>query len=195
MRRLAMNLILASTSPRRRDLLAAAGFRFDVRSSGADESFTPSDFSGPRSIVQALALRKARALSPAEGDAIILGADTMVEADNGEILGIPIHREEARRMLRLLSGATHRVHTGVAVIGGGRECVGADTATVQFRDLSETDIRGYLETGEADDKAGAYGYQGLGRELIERVDGNPETVIGLPIVLVRQLLNELEWRA
>lgn len=112
----------------------------------------------------------------------------MVEAEDGTLLGTPRDRIEAASMLGRLSGAPHRVHTGVALVRDGVVASGAETAVVRFRELSADEIMSYLATGEADDKAGAYGYQGVGRRLVASVDGDPQTVIGLPVARVLQLL-------
>lgn len=184
-------LVLASTSPRRRDLLAEAGFAFQVEAPGVGEEFNPSEYSGPRSIVEALALRKAQAVARRRPGVVVLGADTMVEAEDGTLMGTPADRAEAASMLRRLSGVSHRVHTGLALVQDDLVIRGAETAIVTFRRLEEEAILAYLATGEADDKAGAYGFQGEGGKLVLRVDGDPQTVIGLPVARVRSMLEEL----
>lgn len=114
----------------------------------------------------------------------------MVEAEDGTLLGTPADRAEAARMLGLLSGRPHRVHTGLALVRDRRAATAVETAVVRFRELDAAAIADYLATGEADDKAGAYGYQGVGRRLVASVDGDPQTVIGLPVARVLALLDE-----
>ncbi|MBN1867512.1 septum formation protein Maf [Candidatus Sumerlaeota bacterium] len=188
-------LILASASPRRRDLLEQLGIPFEIVPSAVDESDlqapTPREFAilAAREKCLDVARRVAR-------DAVVLAADTIVcvpEADAGEeiVLGKPSGPEEAREMLRRLSGIAHRVITGMAVrAGGGEVLTGAEETRVTFRCLSDTEIADYVATGEPLDKAGSYGAQGLGVRLIESVDGDFSNVIGLPMDLTRSLLRQ-----
>ncbi|MEK8023183.1 MAG: Maf family nucleotide pyrophosphatase [Candidatus Hydrogenedentota bacterium] len=182
-------IILASTSPRRRDLMTEAGFQFDVVPPHADESFRRGDFLNVRDVALALAERKADSVAPRFPARCVIASDTLVEAPDGEILGRPRDRADARRMISALSGSLHRVHTAVAVRANGRHASGVDTAEVIFHPLSAEKIEEYVETGEGDDKAGAYGYQERGRNLVASVMGDPQTVVGLPIRLVRDLLS------
>jgi len=184
--------VLASASPRRRELLRAAGWEFTVAPSGVDESFDRDAFGSSVEIALEIARRKARAVAEIHPGALVLGADTMVVTEDDDILGIPRDRADGARMLRLLSARWHQVHTAVVLERHGATYAAVDTARVRFRPLSEEDIVRYLETGEADDKAGAYGYQGEGRGLVVEVQGDPQTVIGLPLKLVREGLERLQ---
>lgn len=188
------SLVLASASPRRRDLLRAAGWVFTVAPSGVDESFDRAAFGSGAEIALELARRKARAVAEKHPAALVLGADTLVVTADDEILGTPRDRADGARMLRLLSARWHQVHTAVVLQRESETYAAVDTARVRFRALSEEDIARYLETGEADDKAGAYGYQGVGRELVSEIQGDPQTVIGLPLRLVREGWERLQGR-
>lgn len=187
-------LVLASSSPRRRALLAAAGLDCEVVPSGADETVGEGEydarepFGSGRALVILLARRKATSVAAARPADMVLGADTLVVTEKGELLGRPADRDDARRMIATLSGRAHYVHTGIAIMCEGRAWVEADTAKVHFRALTPVEIDAYVATGEGDDKAGAYGYQGLGRSIVERVEGDSETVIGLSIASVARLL-------
>lgn len=182
-------LILASASPRRRDLLMQAGFAFRVHAAHIDE--TVRDDENPIAYVTRLAREKAEAvyneLSAAEPGIVVLGADTTVTLDH-HILGKPESAEDAARMLRLLSGRTHRVITGVSLISAGQTQTAAEVTAVQFLSLSDAEIAAYVATGEPNDKAGAYAIQGLAARWIPRIDGCYFNVVGLPISLVSTLL-------
>ncbi|WP_349256293.1 Maf family protein [Rubrivirga litoralis] len=172
-------LVLASASPRRRDLLGRLGLAFDVRPTDADETWPDLDL-GPAA--EAVALRKAQALE-APG-ALVLAADTVVELD-GEVLGKPPTPDAARRTLRRLSGRTHRVATGVALRYGDREETAHAVTHVTFGALSDAEIAAYVATGSPLDKAGAYGIQDdAGALLVERIDGDYSNVVGLPLRLL-----------
>lgn len=179
-----LHLVLASASPRRRDLLGAMGLSFTVRVSEADETLPAG--TPPAEAVRLLAARKARAVLAAE-DEVILSADTLVALD-GRALGKPRDEAEAKSMLRALSGRTHEVYTGVAVRFRGRLFCEADCTRVRMRPFDEAEIAAYVATGEPMDKAGAYGIQGLGGALVEGVDGAFDNVVGLPCALVDRLL-------
>jgi len=194
-------LILASASPRRRELLEQAGVAFRVHVVDVDETLEPDDLAQPAEAVKKLAERKAHAaveqlLSDGyEGGMIVLGSDTMV-ALGSEVFGKPKDRNEAEYMLRTLSGRTHQVHTGVSVWmvhapAGEDISLGfrsfTDTSDVTFRAIEETELADYLATDEPYDKAGGYAVQGSAGVFIERVDGALDTVIGLP---VERLLRE-----
>lgn len=185
-------LVLASGSPRRRELLSSAGLRFAVRAADIDESPLPGE--PPTNYVRRLSAEKAAAAmeSPlASGADIVLAADTTVEV-KGEILEKPLDVDDAYRMLRLLSGRGHLVHTGVTVsvplAGARRSSTIVVTTKVTFADLDDAAIDWYLETGEAMDKAGAYGIQGAAAAFVERVDGSVTNVIGLPLAETLELL-------
>lgn len=183
-------LILASASPRRREILTAAGIPFRVAPSGIDEEPEPGETA--ESYVRRLARDKALALECGEDD-IILAADTVVTID-GEILEKPRDAADARRMLRLLSGREHEVITGVCLRTASRERVAHERTAVHFVPLSEREIDDYVASGEPLDKAGAYAIQGLASKFIDRIEGCYFNVVGLPVALVYRLLKEL-WQA
>jgi septum formation protein len=190
-----MKLILASASPRRAEILRAAGIVFEARPTLIDESRRNGE--APGDYVRRLALAKARAAADDwsdPGDALFLGADTIVAAA-GEILGKPASEEDARRMLRLLSGRVHEVHTGLAVLRrpGKDERVVEEVTRVTFAPLTDYEIASYLATGEVFGKAGAYAIQGIGGRYITRVEGCYFTVVGLPIARLWLQLKELGW--
>ncbi|HXW84316.1 MAG TPA: Maf family protein [Candidatus Binataceae bacterium] len=175
-------LILASGSPRRRELLSSAGVEFDVIESGIDE------IRGARETAREFALRMARekalAVSARAPHALVLGADTVVEC-GGEILLKPLDAADARRMLRALSARTHLVVTAFALVRAGRVVANdAVESAVTFRELGEREIANYVATGEPMDKAGAYGIQGAGGGFIVKVDGPRDNVMGLPVATV-----------
>jgi len=183
-----MRLILASTSPRRRELLHQAGFHFEVRPSLVEE--TPAPGETPEEFARRAARDKALAIAAsAPQDSLVLGADTAVVADS-ETLGKPASPEDAARMLRLLSGAAHRVITGVCLVRAPNhiEALAHETTFVTFRRLDEEEIQSYLTSGEAFDKAGAYGIQGLASKFVTRIEGCYFNVVGLPVALVYDLL-------
>lgn len=182
-------LVLASASPRRHDLLALMGLECDVIPSGVDESTIPADH--PRTF--ALRAAYAKALDVAakvSRDRIVLAADTVVTLEN-RLLGKPTGRNDARRMLEFLSGREHQVITGVAVARAGRPEVNLDSETsgVVFRALSAQDLMTYLDRASYFDKAGAYGIQEHGGDLVERLDGDYYNVMGLPCALVARMLH------
>jgi septum formation protein len=166
-------------------LLEAAGVDVDVRPSNVDETRDPAN--DPVTHAAALAARKAQ-VGP--DDVVVLAADTVVHRDD-EIFEKPADRDEARRHLRALSGGWHDVTTAVCVRNGARTATGRATTRVRFRTLTDADIERYLATGEADDKAGAYGIQGLGAALVAEVRGSYTNVIGLPVEETLELLREI----
>jgi len=172
-------LILASASPRRRQLLAQAGIDFEIVESGVDERREQAE-PGPDFALR-MACEKALAVSARRTDALVLGADTVVEID-GEILGKPQDPEDARRMLLMLSGQVHRVFTGFALAREGRIVErAAIVSAVRFRALAAAEIERYIATGEPYDKAGGYAIQGDGGDFIAAVAGSTANVMGLPI--------------
>jgi septum formation protein len=185
-------LVLASASPRRRELLTQAGFSFEVQAADIDESVHPGE--DPIAYVTRLAREKAEAVfalrAGSDQSLTVLGADTTVCVDK-QILGKPESPEDAARMLRLLSGRTHRVITGVALVSATQTQVAAEVTAVQFLTLSEAEIAGYIATGEPNDKAGAYAIQGRAARWIPRIEGCYFNVVGLPIALVSTLLRSL----
>jgi septum formation protein len=180
-------LVLASSSPRRSELLRTVGLEFDVRPADIDESV--QDGESPTSYVHRLSVEKAAAIHPAP-DTVVVAADTTVEVD-GEILGKPIDDADARRMLELLSGRSHRVHTGVTVRSGERAETRVITTSVTFAELTADTVEWYVGTGESTDKAGGYAMQGAGAALVSRIDGSVSNVIGLPLVETLEMLRAL----
>ncbi len=175
-------LVLASASPRRRELLLRAGLRFEVRPSEVDEARRIGEEAA--SYAERIAREKALAVSVVAPHPLVLGADTVVECA-GEILGKPSDQREACAMLRTLSGKTHRVITGYALARGGRILESAAvTSRVTFHELSSVEIEHYVASGEPMDKAGAYGIQGLGGGFIAHVEGSCDNVMGLPLAAV-----------
>lgn len=184
-------LILASKSPRRRELITALGRPFTVTSTETDETLPPLP---PTEAVRVLACRKAEAgATQATEEDYVVGADTLVFY-KGDALGKPTDDEDAVRMLSLLSGKTHQVITGVAVTHKGITESAAAVTNVTFRVLTEKEIRRYVKTGEPRDKAGAYGIQGKGGRLVDHYDGALDNVIGLPVSLLASLLETQELR-
>lgn len=181
-------LILASGSPRRRELLQRIGLHFEVIPSGVSERVErPLE---PSQLVQQLAYRKALAVANSLKCGLIIGADTVVVQD-GEVLGKPADAEEAKRMLTRLQGRTHAVYSGVAVVDAatGKHRVAYNRTEVKMRALTSLEIDRYVATGEPLDKAGAYAIQGRGALLIEAICGDYFTVVGLPLFLLATLLS------
>ncbi len=178
-------IILASKSPRRRELLTLAGIDHVVETSDADESYP--DGLEPREVVCLLAKVKARATAKNHPGETVLGADTVVATD-GVILGKPADEKEAADMLRRLSGRTHEVYTGVCIIKPEGEKVFYEKTKVTFYELTEEEIEAYVATGEPMDKAGAYGIQGKGVTLVRKIDGDYSNVVGLPVARVKREL-------
>lgn len=178
-------LVLASASPRRRELLAAAGIDVEVLPVDLDE--TPLDGEAPDAHVKRLAREKAQAALAQRPAAVVLGADTIVLA-GGAILGKPKDAEDAARMLRALSGRAHEVLTGVALTSRRGVSVDLARTRVWFGQLTEDEIADYVASGEPRDKAGAYAIQGLASKFVVRIDGSYSNVVGLPVALVYRLL-------
>jgi nucleoside triphosphate pyrophosphatase len=179
-------ITLASSSPRRAELLRAAGFQLRIQSSDIDEAREPDEVA--EAYVMRLARTKAAASKTSSG--LVLGADTVVVI-HGEILGKPRHESDAESMLSRLSGQWHEVLTGVAVINGDRAASDLERTRVKFAELSLDEVRWYIDTGEAFDKAGAYAIQGRGALFIERIEGSYSNVVGLPLRLVYRLAREV----
>jgi septum formation protein len=179
-------LILASSSPRRAELLRAAGINFIVRAAGVDETAALDE--SPRDYVTRLSREKACAV--VQGDELALGADTTVVI-NGEILGKPADTEEAGRMLRALSGQWHEVLTGVTLARVDRVISAVSSTRVKFAELSSAEINWYISTGEPMDKAGAYAIQGHASLFVESIEGSYSNVVGLPMQLTYQLAREM----
>jgi len=194
-------LILASASPRRAEILRDAGFDFEVRPCAVDESLRPGE--SPAAHVERLAREKAVAAAGMEGTGIIIAADTVVVA-NRKILGKPASRADARRMLRALSGRTHQVLTGIAILKlfqppgmNSKRRVGflssaVETTRVTFARLNRREIEEYVASGEPDDKAGAYAVQGRGGRFVTRIEGCYFNVVGLPLARLSRMLSDME---
>jgi len=181
-------LILASTSPRRRELLALLGLPFEVAASRFDESSLSPEGLTPPDYVMTLARGKAAEVAArTESDALIIGADTTVELD-GAFLNKPADDADAARMLRALSGRSHQVYTGLCLIQGATVRTAYAVTDVTFDTLSEAVIDAYIATGEPQDKAGAYGIQGKALSFIPQIDGDYFNVVGLPVFLLCKLL-------
>jgi septum formation protein len=195
-----MKIVLASTSPRRAEVLRAGGFPFDILRGSIDETRLPGE--PAHEYVLRLALEKGCAAAKTLGEtgepsiepALVLAADTVVVIGN-EILGKPTSAEDARRMIRILGGHTHEVLTGLSVIKvpGLAEISGVESTRVTFLPLSEEDISYYISTGEPFDKAGAYGIQGIGGRYVERIEGCYFNVMGLPLSRLWRALREFGW--
>lgn len=178
-------LILASQSPRRRELLSMLGYEF-LCCPADDDEIIPEEME-PGRAVELLAERKAAAAAAGHPDAVVVGSDTVVVLDS-RILGKPTDQQDAARMLRALSDRTHRVYTGVAVLAGPGRRIFHNVADVTFYPLSEEEIAGYVATGEPMDKAGAYGIQGKGAVLVREIRGDFYTVMGLPVAALSRTL-------
>jgi septum formation protein len=183
-----MRVVLASESPRRAELLRAAGFEIEIVPPGIDEQRLPGEEA--EGYVRRLAVAKALAASVSNGNKPIVGADTVVLAA-GQLLEKPSSDVEAARMLRLLSGRTHEVLTGVAVRFRDRHREHVERTRVQMAHLGEAEIAWYVATGEPRDKAGAYAVQGLASRFIETIEGSYSNVVGLPVAAVYRLLREV----
>jgi septum formation protein len=187
-------LVLASASPRRRELLAQAGFTFDVISADVPEVRKPGE--DPIRFVTRLAREKAEAVLATHAvtpDTMILGADTIVLVDD-EVLGKPRDAADAARMLRLLSGQTHQVITGVCLAKGRERQRAAEVTFVRFATLSDDEIAEYVATGEPLDKAGAYAIQGRAGRWVPRIHGCYFNVVGLPLALVSSMIEGMQER-
>ena len=179
-------VVLASQSPRRRDLLTLIGIPPEVRPANIDERYLAGEV--PRQHAERLARGKAAAI--AAPGAVTIGSDTIVVVD-GEVLGKPTNENDAIRMLRRLSGRSHVVITGVAASWNGQMLSDVEEVGVTFRSLSDEDIAAYIATREPMDKAGAYGIQGYGATIVERVDGDYFAVMGLPLNRLARLIESL----
>ncbi len=182
-------IILASASPRRKELLSTAGLEFTVRVADVEEVIDEN--ATPDEVVMSLALQKAQAVAQADPTATVIGADTVVVLD-GEILGKPENEQNAIEMLTALSGRSHTVYTGVAIINGKKIKNFCEATQVEFFPLTEDEIRSYVATGEPMDKAGAYGIQGKGCVLVRKIDGDYFNVVGLPVSRVCRELRDFD---
>lgn len=181
-------LVLASSSPRRRELLAALGLTPEIVAAGVDETLEPGE--DAFRAAERLALAKTAAVAALHPEALVIAADTLVVLD-GRALGKPRDGREATEMLSALAGRAHQVVTGVALALSGRTVSGRDTTNVTFAPISAQEIARYVATDEPSDRAGAYAVQGIGGLFVTRVDGSPSNVVGLPVRLVYQLAARL----
>ena len=182
-----MNIILASQSPRRQELLKLLSMPFTVRVADIDETMDPQG--SPREEVAKVSLRKARAISR-EADDVVIAADTIVVCQD-RVLGKPRDPEDAKAMLRLLSGRDHQVMTGMTVLRGETVLTCTEVTDIHFRELSEKEIEAYVASGEPMDKAGSYGIQGGAALFCDRMVGDYYNVMGLPVCRLGQVLKEL----
>ena len=186
-------IILASASPRREELLQQAGFTFKVTASGVPELRSPGE--SPIAFVTRLAREKAQNVaSKSDASAIVIGADTVVVCDE-EVLGKPADAADAKRMLRLLAGRTHQVITGVCVLSGDVVELAAEVTMVQMLTISSHEIEDYVASGEPMDKAGAYAIQGRAARWIPRIQGCYFNVVGLPAALVTAMIEAVKQRS
>jgi septum formation protein len=181
-------LVLASASPRRQELLHAAGIAFEVQPANVPEERLPGE--NAKTYAERLACEKALTIARLRPNDIVLGADTVVVIDE-QVLGKPADAADAMRMLKLLSGREHRVITGVCLALGGKVRVASEATLVTMSELSEEQICSYVATGEPMDKAGAYAIQGIASRWIPRIEGDYSNVVGLPVALVYRMLREL----
>ena len=181
-------VVLASSSPRRRELLNLIGIAHEVRPANLDESMRPRET--PRRHAERLARDKASAIAMRDPDLITIAADTIVVI-NRKVLGKPTDKEDAARMLAMLSGREHTVITAVAVSRGKKLRSAIEEVRVKFRRLREDEIEAYIATGEPMDKAGAYGIQGYGATIVERIEGDYFAVMGLPLVRLIGLMRDV----
>ena len=182
-----MRYILASKSPRRRELLGEIIKDFEIITKEVDESLPDSIH--PREGVEILAIRKGKAVKDElDNDCLVISSDTLVEI-GGVPLGKPVDRADAIAMLKKLSGKAHNVHTGVAVHLGDRVMSGVATTAVYFREMTEGEIEEYVDSGDPMDKAGSYGIQSGGGKFVEKIDGDYDTVVGLSVKLTKKLID------
>lgn len=180
-------LILASGSPRRRDILARMGLVFDIIPADIDESVHAGE--DPADYVRRMAHTKAQTVAAEHSDAVVLGSDTVIVCD-GQILGKPHDRADATAMILRLSGRTHEVFTGVSVVAADKERTILERTAVTFAEVSPELAALYTASGESDDKSGSYALQGIAAMLIERVSGSVSSVVGLPACQTRELLSQ-----
>lgn len=184
-------LVLASASPRRAELLSQMGLRAEIRPARVDERYLAGET--PVRHVERLARAKAEAVARNVPDALVVAGDTVVVAGD-RVLGKPASEDEATEMLLSLSGRSHMVFSGVAVVGPDVEESGVSSTEVLFRAFGEAEARAYVATGEPMDKAGSYGIQGKGAALVAEIRGDYYTVVGLPVALFLELLERAGWR-
>lgn len=184
-----MNIILASASPRRKEILENTKLKFDIIKSDIDEIILEKE--APIQAVMRLAFEKSMDIASKNEDDLIIAADTVVVLDEN-ILGKPKDKDEAYNMIRSLSGRTHEVITGISLVNLGlsKKIIDYVVSTVKFKELSDEDIKDYIHTNESLDKAGAYGIQGYGAMLVEKIEGDYFNIVGLPISKLSDLLKK-----
>ena len=182
-----MEVILASQSPRRKELMGLYHIPFTIRAADIDETMDPTKPACEE--VARVSRAKAEAVSRGDDD-IVIAADTIVVCD-GQVLGKPADEADAFRMLRLLSGRDHQVMTGMTVLHAGKATVCTEITDIHFRELTDREIRGYIATGEPMDKAGAYGIQGGAALFVQRLEGDYYNVMGLPVCRLGQILAQI----
>jgi septum formation protein len=189
-KRRSANIILASASPQRKQLLAEAGYKFTSISPNIDESAFPAEQYTTCEYAKSLALAKAKSVAEQHPDCLVIGADTIVDF-NGEIIGKPANAKEAEQITRKLFSAPHKVITGLAIVqlNNGIEIVESDTTTIYPRKMTAEQIAEHIKSGTWRDKAGAYAIKEAGDEFIEKIEGSLTNVMGLPMELLQQLLN------
>jgi septum formation protein len=183
-----MKVVLASASPRRKDLLSLIGFKYEIYCPNVDESIFEGET--PESICSRLSVSKAESAFAFFADDLIIAADTLVTIDNS-IFGKPYNADEARTMLNTLNGREHKVITGLTIIFKGKIITETESTIVWIRKLSEDDIEAYISTGEFRGKAGAYAVQGYASLFIERIDGDYFNVVGLPLQRLSRMLEKI----
>ena len=182
-----MKYILASKSPRRKELLGQIISNFEIKTAEVDENL-PEEIH-PREGVEILAVKKGEAVAKDAPDCLVISSDTLVEL-SGVALGKPKDEDEAKEMLSALSGKAHNVHTGVAVHYGGKVFSGVATTAVYFKEMTPEEINDYVASGDPMDKAGSYGIQSGGGKFVEKIRGDYDTVVGLSVSLVKKLIDE-----
>lgn len=180
-------VILASTSPRRKELMSLLDIPFSIQAKEVDESF--DQHLTPAEVVQYLAEKKAKIILEVNSDSVVIGSDTLVVFEN-EIIGKPTCTENAIEILQKLSGKTHQVYTGVAILKEKRTDVFYEVTDVTFFEITQEEIEWYVNTGEPKDKAGAYGIQGYGSTLVEKINGDYFTIVGLPVSKLKRKLKD-----
>ena len=184
-----VHIILASASPRRKQLLEQLGWKFEIVAPRVDESILPKET--PSQLVTRLARLKGEAVAAANPYSLVIASDTVVASEDDEIFGKPKDQGDAVRMLGELAGKTHHVFSGLALFWNGQRVEGCSKTCVVFRDLNDDDVDAYAASGEWRGKAGGYAIQGLGALLIERISGDYSTVVGLPLALLGQMMGQL----
>ncbi len=185
-----MELVLASSSPRRQELLQAAGIPFTVYAANVPEELRKGE--APQAFAERLAYEKADAVWQQHPDSLVLGADTIVVVDK-HVLGKPAGTNDAKRMLEMISGRTHKVMTGVCLLGTGMRKIATASTQVRFAAMSAGEIDDYIATGEPMDKAGAYGIQGVASRWVPWIGGDYTNVVGLPVPLVYEMLRQSKF--